>query len=422
MSYKIVMDVTKFLNMLRTILKQRTVYFYGGYGQQMTQANIDRGCSLYAYNERRRSMYQALIGKGYWGFDCVNLVKGILWGWTGDTTKARGGAVYASNGVPDIGANSFFKLCKQSKDWSKIVPGDAVWVDGHFGVYMGDGLAIESTPNWKNGVQLTAVGNIGAKAGYPTRTWTAFGKIPFISYLTTPVVEKPEQGVGTGGGSEVIRIGDIVEFTGTTMYRSANASRGVNAKHGLAKVTAYAEGARFPYHVIATPDSESNLYGWVAGSTIKLRISSEKRIPKVGDIVHFKGTKHYTNAQATSGVPAKAGLAQVTHYVPDARNPFHVKAHKPTTSNVYGWVKAEDIDVEMPAPSNPIPPAEVPFNMILRKGSTGDDVRVLQYLMRVDPDGHFGPITEAAVIAFQESKNIIADGVVGDETWEMLRP
>lgn len=69
-----------------------------------------------------------------------------------------------------------------STDFSRIVPGAAVWLPGHIGVYIGDGLAVECTPKWRNKVQVTAVSNIGAKAGYNARKWTKWGKIPYISY------------------------------------------------------------------------------------------------------------------------------------------------------------------------------------------------------------------------------------------------
>ncbi len=75
------------------------------------------------------------------------------------------------------------KICKEvSTDFSRIVPGAAVWVKGHIGVYIGDGLAVECTPKWRNKVQVTAVSNIGTKAGYNARKWTKWEKIPYINY------------------------------------------------------------------------------------------------------------------------------------------------------------------------------------------------------------------------------------------------
>lgn len=87
------------------------------------------------------------------------------------------------NGVPDIGADSMITKCAGvSTDFSKIEVGEAIWCKGHIGVYIGNGLAVECTPKWANCVQVTAVGNIGQKAGYNTRTWTKHGKLPYVKY------------------------------------------------------------------------------------------------------------------------------------------------------------------------------------------------------------------------------------------------
>lgn len=62
----------------------------------------------------------------------------------------------------------------------------------------------------------------------------------------------------------------------------------------------------------------------------------------------------------------------------------------------------------------------------LRFGSTGPAVRELQTLLRArgfDPgpiDGIFGQRTQAAVIAFQRSRGLVPDGIVGIQTWTAL--
>lgn len=58
-------------------------------------------------------------------------------------------------------------------------------------------------------------------------------------------------------------------------------------------------------------------------------------------------------------------------------------------------------------------------------GSTGEDVRTVQYLLAVHGhtvtvDGQFGPATKSAVTAFQSSKGLGADGIVGNNTWDAL--
>lgn len=63
---------------------------------------------------------------------------------------------------------------------------------------------------------------------------------------------------------------------------------------------------------------------------------------------------------------------------------------------------------------------------ILRKGSTGDDVKYIQntlnYIYGPDlkVDGIFGSKTEAAVKQFQEDYGLVVDGIVGIQTWYYL--
>jgi peptidoglycan hydrolase-like protein with peptidoglycan-binding domain len=63
----------------------------------------------------------------------------------------------------------------------------------------------------------------------------------------------------------------------------------------------------------------------------------------------------------------------------------------------------------------------------LSQGSTGADVKRLQRLfvmMKMAPieaiDGVFGAKTKAAVIDFQKSVGLTADGIVGNQTWSKL--
>jgi putative chitinase len=58
--------------------------------------------------------------------------------------------------------------------------------------------------------------------------------------------------------------------------------------------------------------------------------------------------------------------------------------------------------------------------MLLKVGSTGDDVKKLQELLGVDVIGKFGPKTEAAVKGWQAAHGLTPDGVVGDATWAKM--
>ena len=58
--------------------------------------------------------------------------------------------------------------------------------------------------------------------------------------------------------------------------------------------------------------------------------------------------------------------------------------------------------------------------MILKLGSTGEEVRKLQELLGVDAIGKFGPKTEAAVKGWQSAHGLTPDGVVGPNTWAKM--
>jgi len=58
--------------------------------------------------------------------------------------------------------------------------------------------------------------------------------------------------------------------------------------------------------------------------------------------------------------------------------------------------------------------------MLLKLGSTGEDVVKLQNKLGVDPIGKFGPKTEAAVKVWQSANGLTPDGIVGDGSWSKL--
>ena len=182
----IVMKSDEFIRRLKDIaLNHKTFYILGCFGAPMNDKNRKRYTNNNDFNRSRARLINNLP-KDTCGFDCVCLIKGTLWGWNGNINSNYGGAIYKANGVPDIGANSMINQCLNvSTDFSKIEVGEAVWLDGHIGVYIGNGLAVECTPKWDNKVQITAVGNIGRKSGYNTRTWVKHGKLPWIDYTVS---------------------------------------------------------------------------------------------------------------------------------------------------------------------------------------------------------------------------------------------
>ena len=175
--------------LLDIVNNYNTIYGMGTWGWIVTKSAIDRKKKESSWwTSSRVKTVSKVIDKDYFMFDCVGLIKGILWGWDGNSKAIYGGAGYNCNGVPDVNTEGMLSKCKNvSTNFKSIEVGEYLWMNGHCGVYIGDGLAVECTPKWNNKVQITAVGNIGSKSGYNTRTWTKHGKLPYITY------EKEEQ-------------------------------------------------------------------------------------------------------------------------------------------------------------------------------------------------------------------------------------
>lgn len=58
----------------------------------------------------------------------------------------------------------------------------------------------------------------------------------------------------------------------------------------------------------------------------------------------------------------------------------------------------------------------------LKNGCKGEDVKTLQKLLGLNPDGVFGPNTQKAVKEYQQNNGLYPDGVVGPKTWTKLIP
>lgn len=190
--------------MLEVAEKYQTLYVNGCCGAPLTEANKKRYIAAQSFN--RKTARQAKINaatKQVFGFDCVCVIKSLLWGWKGDNSKSYGGATYLANGVPDVDADYMIKLCKDvSKDFTNIQVGEAVWIKGHIGIYVGYGKVVECTYNWKDGVQITAAHNFGKIAGMNGRTWVKHGKLPWLTYeeavpeLDTKAESEPDYALG----------------------------------------------------------------------------------------------------------------------------------------------------------------------------------------------------------------------------------
>lgn len=115
---------------------------------------------------------------GVYHCDCSGLIKAIMWGYPSGK--------YGSNGLSDHNANTIIsKDCTSvstNMSASAITQGEVVWLDGHIGIYIGNGYVIESTPKWDNKVQKTKLS---------ARSWKKHGKLKCVEYEPEPEQVKP---------------------------------------------------------------------------------------------------------------------------------------------------------------------------------------------------------------------------------------
>lgn len=336
------------INKVRDIaINYKTLYVYACFGAPLYDANKQRYTNNCDYNRQpSRSSKIWAASPDTFGFDCVNLIKGILWGWNGDVNAIYGGAVYASNGVPDTNANGMFWDCcyDQSSDFSNIIPGEFVWMEGHIGVYIGDGYVVECTPIWNDGVQITYLGNWGGyREGYSTRTWTSHGKCNFIDYSEE---HKPEP---TPEPEPMkFKIGDYVK----TIKKGNGASDGsanAAAKGYEGTISDIIVGAQFPYCV----SDKDGAIGWYKDDALEITEPKSKKEISVGDTVIVNGvgtasstgegakTRKYTNQEmkvimiaGNTSRPNRYALNQYNKGVPN--DPFSITA----------WFNIKDIKLK----------------------------------------------------------------------------
>lgn len=328
------MKASEFIKRLQNIVgNYKTLYVMGCIGAPLTGSNVARYCTNHPYNEQasRMAMIKAAGNQNppVYGFDCVCLIKSVLWGWCGDASKTYGGASYASSGVPDIGADQMIGKCAEvSTDFRSIIPGEAVWMPGHIGVYIGGGKVIECSPAFKNCVQVTACLNIGTISGINGRKWTKHGKLPYLTYDTKNAVpvSKP---------SAAFAVGDIVKFTGNQHYASANSATGPECTPGTAKITAVSKGDKHPYHLIREPDSVSTVYGWVDAADIQT-IAERNPGMKVGVRVQYSGPL-YRDSYGNGKGKTVSGTYTVKRYAPGRKCGVQI--------DELGWVPESDCQI-----------------------------------------------------------------------------
>lgn len=165
-------------------LKMPTKYMWGGILRPITEGYINMLAKLpgYAkqYPESRKKELRAVIGKGYYGVDCVGLIKSYYW--SGYKNGGTGSPNYPKKGekaYPDVNAHDMYNAAKVKGKISTIpeIPGLVVYskTHPHVGVYIGGGYVIESTLSSRgDGVIKTKLSDWSG--------WEHWFECPYITY------------------------------------------------------------------------------------------------------------------------------------------------------------------------------------------------------------------------------------------------
>lgn len=225
---EIVMTASDFVAKVKKIQSNyKTVYCWGSFGFPLTDRNIDRVAKQYKsiYTETEKERLRKLAKSGqYFMFDCVGLIKGVLWGFSGNSNNDNGGCKYCGNGVNDLDCNDMYTMCNNKREGSSaftnVKPGEFLWRQGHIGVAIGDGLGIECTPSWNGGVQITRIkGGGNENTRYPIREWTGHGKSPFLDFSDSVSNQKGQNGIKPSQSNDR-RVGKVFQSVGVAAKRS----------------------------------------------------------------------------------------------------------------------------------------------------------------------------------------------------------
>lgn len=145
--------------------------------------------------------------------------------------------------------------------------------------------------NHLNGCNMTVHRDYAAKACPGDWLYNRHGEIAAeVNRRIGSGSSTPSTG-GTTGSAAGIKVGDVVEFTGSKHYVSATATSASSCKPGKAKVTAIAKGKAHPYHLKAVSGGGSTVYGWVNAadiSTGSTGTATSYRVRTTADVLNIR--------------------------------------------------------------------------------------------------------------------------------------
>lgn len=153
-------------------------YWYGCFGQKCSYELLAEKRKSYPdrYDQSRYSVkFTDQISAGLKCCDCSGLIKWILWSDSIENDTPHYNAITGT----DLSANDMInKGCSEVVSIDKLpeIPGLILWKNGHVGLYIGGGKAVESRGHdW--GIVISDVASRG---------WQKYGKLKWFDYSVQP--------------------------------------------------------------------------------------------------------------------------------------------------------------------------------------------------------------------------------------------
>jgi uncharacterized protein with LGFP repeats len=264
------------------------------------------------------------------------------------------------------------------------------------------------------GETLFSVGGVNAAWGLPTATRqsvtnTSFGNGAKQTFVNGIAFEK-------SGAVTLVGNALIPALTAVGGQEIAGWPSGTTQSSGANRYQVFTAGTVFGSTAnqggILLPTAMATVWGAAGGVGSYLGVPTAAAQPVTnaqsvaGSVVTFVGGAIISSPSGVFAQPSVIRTKYLAAGGPGSNYGFPVAA--PTLS---GGVWTQRFQTGTITSTAPVARATIQL------GSRGADVRYLQTKLKLKVDGVFGAKTRTAVIAFQKSRGLTADGIVGSRTW-----